>query len=61
MARTAPNPFMLVYDPDLDMTDELLLELTLYFQSQIGILHLIVELGQIDIAQRSHCTHPMWH
>ena len=45
LAKKAPNPFMSVYYPIWDMTDEQSLELTSYFQYQIGILHWIVDLG----------------
>ena len=44
------NPFPTDYDPDLDRTNELDEEQATYYQSQIGILHWMVELGRIDIA-----------
>ena len=44
------NPFPTDYDPDLDTTNELDEDQATYYQSQIGILHWIVELGRIDIA-----------
>ena len=43
------NPFPTDYDPDLDTTAELDEEQATYYQSQIGVLHWIVELGRIDI------------
>ena len=46
----ATNPFPTDYDPDLYPTVELDEEQASYYQSQIGILHLIVELGRTDIA-----------
>ena len=46
----ATNPFPTHYDPDLDTTVELEEDQQTYYQSQIGILHRIVELGRIDIA-----------
>ena len=46
----ATNPFPTDYDPDLDTTNELDEDHTTYYQSQIGILHWIVEMGRIDIA-----------
>ena len=46
----ATNPFPTYYDPDLDTTNELDEDQATYYQSQIGILHWIVELGRIDIA-----------
>ena len=45
----ATNPFPTDYDPDLDTTNELDEDQATYYQSQIGILHWIVELGMIDI------------
>ena len=49
-SRRATNPFPTDYDPDLDTTNELDKDQATYSQSQIGILHWIVELGTIDIA-----------
>ena len=46
----ATNPFPTDYDPDLGTTNELDEDQATYYQSQIGILHWIVELGRIDIA-----------
>ena len=46
----ASNPFPTDYDPDLDTTAELDEEQATYYQSQMGILHWIVELGSIDVA-----------
>ena len=48
----APNPFPTDYDPALDTTNELDEDQATYYQSQIGILHWIVELGRIDIATK---------
>ena len=45
----ATNPFPTDYDPDLDTTNELDEDQATYYQSQIGILHWIVELGRVDI------------
>ena len=46
----ATNAFPTDYDPDLDTTVLLDEDQATYYQSQIGILHWIVELGRIDIA-----------
>ena len=46
----ATNPFPTDYDPDLDTTNELDEDHATYYQSQIRILHWIVEMGRIDIA-----------
>ena len=45
LTQKAPNPFPGDYDPDLDMTDMLKDDQATYFQSQIGILRWMVELG----------------
>ena len=50
LTQMTPNPFPGDYDPDLDMTDVLNDDQATYFQSQIGILRWMVELGQVDIA-----------
>ena len=47
IAAEPPTHF---YDPDLDTTVELDEVLATYYQSQIGILCWIVQLGRIDIA-----------
>ena len=46
----ASNPFPTDYDPDLEIKAELDEEQATYYQSQIDILHCIVESGRIDIA-----------
>ena len=46
----ATNPFPTDNDPDLDTTNELDEDQATYYQSQIRILHWIVELGRVDIA-----------
>ena len=45
----APTPFVNDYAPELDVTPELDPEKANYFQTQIGVLRWIVELGRIDI------------
>ena len=50
LTQKAPNPFPGDYDPDLDTMDVLKDDQATYFQSQIGILQWMVELGQVDIA-----------
>ena len=53
----ASNPFPTDYGPDLDTTAEQDEEQATYYQSQIGILHWIVELGRIDIASEVSLLH----
>ena len=50
LTQKAPNPFPGDYDPDLDMRDVWKDDQAAYFQSQIGILRWMVELGGVDIA-----------
>ena len=47
--KKAVTPFIRNYLPEMDITKELDLENSNYFQSQIGILRWMVELGGIDI------------
>ena len=46
----ASNLFPPYYHPDLDISAESSEEQATYYQSQVGILQWIVELGWIDIA-----------
>ena len=50
LTQKALNPFPGDYDPDLDMMDMLKDDQATYFQSQIGILQWMVELGRVVIA-----------
>ena len=47
--KTAMNTFPCEYEPPLDVSPELDLVLSFYYQSHIGILRWMVELGWIDI------------
>jgi hypothetical protein len=47
--RHAKAPFASGYRPELDMTPELDAKMGTYYQSQIGILRWMVELGRVDI------------
>ena len=55
---TTTNQFPTGYDPNLDTIVELEEDQATYYQSQIGILHLIVELERIDIWQQMY---NFWH
>ena len=48
--RKAPAPFETNYRPEIDISAESSPDEANYFQSLIGILRWIVELGRIDIA-----------
>ena len=45
----AENPFTINYHPEMDTTPELKPALTTYYQSQVGVLRWMVELGRVDI------------
>ena len=49
LLKRAPSLFKINSDPDLNMSKLLNPEWANYYQSQIRVLHWIVELGQIDI------------
>jgi transposase len=49
LEKKAPTPFVKDYRPELDITPELGPEEASYYQSQIGVLRWMVELGRIDI------------
>ena len=49
MPKRAPTPFKGGYQPELDVSPELDSESATYYQSQIGILRWLCELGRIDI------------
>ena len=50
LVKYAPNPFPLGYDPDTDTSPELPPEQASYYQSIIGVMRWMIELGRIDIA-----------
>ena len=50
LRKRAPTPFMSEYEPHMDTTKQVSMELATYYQSQIGILRWMVEMGRIDIA-----------
>ena len=49
LPKRATTPFPTGYIPEADVSDELNPEEANYFQSQIGILRWMVELGRVDI------------
>lgn len=49
LVRRAPTPFEREYRPEMDVTPELDASQATFFQSQIGILRWMVELGRVDI------------
>ena len=45
----APNPLIIGYCPEIDVTSELGEDNASYYQNIIGVLQWIVELGCVDI------------
>ena len=63
LAKRASSQFPPDYHPELDTTPELDPEFASFFQSQIGVLRWMVELGRVDIMTAvselaSHCALP---
>ena len=59
----APNPFVGEYRPEKDMTDPLDPDRASYYQTMIGVMRWMVEIGRIDIATEysllsSHLAYP---
>ena len=50
LIKNAPNPFPLGYEPAMDTSPELLPEEVSYYQTSIGVMRWMVELGRVDIA-----------
>ena len=58
-----PNPFVGEYIPETDMKDPLDPDKASYYQTMIGVMMWIVEIGRIDIATEcsllpSHLAYP---
>ena len=53
LIKNVPNPFPLGYKPNMDTSPELLPEEALYFQTLIGDMRWMVDLGRDDLAVRS--------
>jgi len=49
LLKSAPTAFVKDYRPELDISEELGSDEASYYQSQIGILRWMVELGRVDI------------
>ncbi len=50
LSKNAPNPFPLGYEPEMDTTPVLDPDEASYFQTIIGVMRWMVELGRVDIA-----------
>ena len=49
LPNQTPNPFSMVYAPELDTYPVIVPSLVYYYQYQIVVLRWMVELGQVDI------------
>ena len=49
LLKYAPNPFPIGYEPELDISRELTPDEASYFQTIIGVMRWMVELGRVDI------------
>jgi hypothetical protein len=49
LAKKATNPYKAGYEPELDVSELLEPEDATYYQSQIGVLRWMIELGRVDI------------
>ena len=49
MSKKMPNPFVMGYDADMDDSEECNPKEASYFQSLIGVMRWMVELGRVDI------------
>ena len=63
LQKNAPNPFPYHYEPEIDISPALNPEMASYYQSLIGIMRWMVELGRVDIATEvsllsSHNAYP---
>jgi hypothetical protein len=47
--KRPPSPFVKDYGPEIDISNELDAEDALYYQSQMGVMRWMVELGRVDI------------
>ena len=50
LTKMAPNPFVVGYRPETDMTDPLDTDRASYYQTMIGVMRWMVEIGRIEIA-----------
>ena len=50
LISNAPNPFTFGYEPCMDVSPLLSPDEASYFQTIIGVMRLMVDLGRIDIA-----------
>ena len=63
LPKKEENPFRMGYEPELDESTPLNAELSSYYQSILGVMRWMVELGRIDIATEvslfsSHLAYP---
>jgi hypothetical protein len=49
LPKRAPTPMVSSYKPELDVSAELDAEMENFYQSQVGVLRWIIEMGWFDI------------
>jgi hypothetical protein len=49
LPKRAPSPMVSTYKPELDVSPELDAEKANFYQSQVGVLRWIIEMGRLDI------------
>ena len=57
LPKMSPNPFVGGYRPEIDMTDPLDPDRASYYQTMIGVMRWMVEIGIIDIATSAQYCH----
>jgi hypothetical protein len=49
LLKYAPNPFPIGYEPEMDVSRELTSDKASYYQTIIGVMRWMIELGRVDI------------
>jgi hypothetical protein len=50
--KKAPTPMFSTYKPEVNVSPELSPEMANFYQSQVGVLRRIIEMGRLDITTR---------
>ena len=61
LPKMAPNPFVGGYRSETDTTDPLDPDQASYYQTMIGVMRWMVEIGRINIATSTHYCHHTQH
>ena len=60
LSKVAVNPFPIACDPETDVSEPLPPNEASYYNTIIGVLRWVVELGRIDVKRRSRCYRCIW-